>query len=182
MKYQLVPKHTGWGSILIIVLVLLFTACGGNGDKASSTDSQISTYTFKSETLSFDYGTEWMISGKTDTSVTLTHNEKPGDVILSAQWFEDKKSEQTDITQLYKNQLDLMAGEVQRLEDINIGSINAERYASLISGIGEMSVVTLHVLFNSEGTLYLVMFSAGPDDFVAYTASANEVIDTIRVK
>lgn len=170
------------GLLLVIAPVLLLAACSGDGGKTPSITSPTSIFTFENEVLSFNYGTEWIISGKTDSSIVLTHKDRPGDVLLSAQWFKGQVSETTDVVQLYKGQLGLLATEVQRLEDVNIGNINAERYASLVSRGSEGSVVTLHVLFNSGNTFYLVTFSASPDDFVAYTASANQVINTIRVK
>jgi len=183
------------GLFLVMALVLLPTACSGgeektpptaepssNGEESKTqTTAQPSIFTFENEALSFDYGTEWRVSRRTDDSIVLTHKERTGEVLLSAQWVEGKASKATDVTQLFRNQLDLLATEVQRLEDIKIDNIDAERYASLVSRDGEGSVVTLHVLFNSGKTFYLVTFSARPDDFVAYTDSANQVINTIRV-
>gem|GEM_PF-3888601 len=189
MKKSLAPGRKILIPLLIVALVLFVVWLSKDRAEQPSNDlpitttplAQPSTFTFESETLSFEYGTEWRISGKTDNSIVLTHKDRPGDMLLSAQWFTSQMLDTTDVTQLYRSQLGLLATEIQRLEDIKIGSINAERYASLISRGDERSVVTLHVLFNSGNTFYLVTFNANPDDFVAYAASANQVIDTIRV-
>ncbi|MFC1958929.1 hypothetical protein ACFLV6_03345 [Chloroflexota bacterium] len=188
---QMLRRHTILGLILIMSPVLFLAACGGGKEEpppppdttiqTPALPPQTSTFTFENQFLSFDYGSEWRVSGRTDSSIVLTHKERPGDVLLSAQWVKVQASETADLVQLFRNQLDLLTTEVQRLEDIKIGSINAERYASLVSRDGQTSVVTLHVLFSSGNHSYLVTFSAGQDDFIAYTTSANQVINTIRV-
>jgi hypothetical protein len=171
--------------------VLSLAACGGEKEEpppppdipiqTPALPPQTSTFTFENQFLSFDYGSEWRVSGSTDNSFVLTHKERPGDVLLSAHWVEVQATETVDLVQLYRDQLDLLATEVQKLEDIKIGNINAERYASVINRDAQGSVVTMHVLFKSGKMAYLVTFTAEPDDFVAFTASANQVINTMRV-
>jgi hypothetical protein len=182
MKILSALKCLTINSILVAVILLFFVICGGCTGKSPSSGTSESLYTFENEDFSIQYGTEWLISGKTDNSIVLTHRERPGNILLSLQWFEDQITDATTLIQLYKNQLNLFAADVQKLEDFNIGTIRAERYASLVSRSGEESVVTLHVLFNSQDIFYQVTFSATQDDFSVYTSSANQVIDTIRIK
>ena len=173
--------------LLITLSVLGLAACGG-GYKKTTPDftptpvppPDATSFTFENQSLSFDYGTEWRVSGQTENSIVLTHKERPGQVLLSAQWVEAQSSGTADLGQLFRNQLDLLSTEVRKLEDIKIGTITAERYASLVSREGQGQTVTMYVLFASGKTAYLVTYSAGPDDFVTYTASANQVISTIK--
>ena len=147
----------------------------------TTASTQSNTFTFENEFISFDYGTEWRTSGETDSSIVLTHKEKPGDVLLSVQWVEGQVSDTAGVAQLFKDQLELLATDVQTLMDIKIGSIDAKRYASMVSRDDGRAVVSLNVLFNSGNTFYLVTFSADPDDFVTYEAHANRVINTLRI-
>jgi hypothetical protein len=189
MKHTHIIILTKSGLLLVVLAMLSFGACSGDKEVTKPGTSQISaptlspetsTFTFENQFLAFDYGTEWRVSGSTDNSFVLTHKEKPGDVLLSARWTELPATGAGDLVDLYRNQLNLMSEEVQKLASIKIGNIEAERYVSIITRENREQAVAMHILFSSGKTAYLIIFSAGPDDFVTYIASANQVIGTVR--
>ncbi|MFC1946288.1 hypothetical protein ACFLXY_00030 [Chloroflexota bacterium] len=183
--------------LFFLFLILVLSSCTGNKDEESSdtilteekspgtvwTDlsEDATSYTFQNAVLSIDYETEWRISAKTDSSMVLTHKENPGNILLSTEWTEIQGATSGELVDIYRNQLDITSDEVEKMENIQIGRIDAERYVSMISGNNRESIVSMHVLFISGKRAYLVMFSANPDDFVTYIAHANQVISTIRI-
>lgn len=197
MKPTKILRFAGPGILSFLVVILVLSACTGDKDekstntlpadeKSSSTawtdlSAETGSFNFQNTLLSVDYGTEWRISSKTDTSIVLTHKENPGDVLLSIEWTDVQDAATSDLSNIYKNQLDIMSDEVEELESIKVGGIDAERYISMTSGSDRESIVSMHVLFTSGKRAYLVLFSASPDDFVSYISQANQVIDTIRI-
>jgi len=183
--------------LLILFLIVVLSSCTGNKEKESSdtilmeekspgtvwTDvsEENTSYNFQNAVLSIDYGTEWRISAKTDSSMVLTHKENPGNILLSTEWTEIQVATSGELVDIYRNQLDITSDEVEKMENIQIGSIDAERYVSMISGNNRESIVSMHVLFTAGKRGYLVIFSANPDDFVTYISHANQVIGTIRI-
>jgi len=135
---------------------------------------------FKNAFLSLSYDAAWRISGKSDDSMTLTHKEAPGQVLLSVRWLAMPAAQAGDVQALYEEKLKTMATETKKLEDVRIGGVVANRYASAMK-TGGSEVVSLNVFLSSAKTMYFVTFAGERDRFVKYAQQANTVIDTLRI-
>ena len=125
------------------------------------------------------YSTAWRMSGKSDNSVTLTHKEAPGNAVLTIEWVAKNASQAADIRALYEERLKSLASETRKLEDVRIGGVVAQRYASSIK-TGNSVAISLNVFLSSANTLCFVTFATDRDRFPKYAQQANDVISTLR--
>lgn len=147
---------------------------------ATSPQAGKASLRYSSSFISFSYEESWRISGQTDNSVTFTLKEAPGKAQLMVQW--QPAVAGTDVKKLFADRLLLVATKVQKLPDLAIGSISAQRYVSLFTDAQSRSrSMAMNVLFEASGTSYLVTFAADPETFSKYAKEAEKLIATLNV-
>ncbi len=134
--------------------------------------SSVSAYSAETAGITLEYGKDWRISEKSQQGLVITHIDNPGNVLLAVNWVPAQGTAQ-EAASIYKEKLEVFGAEIEELEGKAIGELTTVRFASRLPA---SSIVVLHDFFTSGGRLYHVSFTADEDDFIAYAASADDVI------
>lgn len=126
--------------------------------------------------ITFEYGNNWRISGKTTDKLTLTHIEKPGEVLLSVSKI-PAEGNLIDMWNMYKEKLVSFGAEIEELPPGNAAGQSTIRFLTRLPN--QPDVIVLNQLFEANGNFYLATVTAKEDDFITYAREAEPVIKSM---
>lgn len=141
--------------------------------------SGAAAHTAETNGITLEYSNRWRISGKADNMLTLTHTEKPGDVLLSVTWVPLNGSG-SDAIRLYRKQLETFGA---LLRDMPSGDVAGQKTTRFMSNLpNDPDVYVINDVFTIRGRLYLVTVSAQEEDLIGYAWEAQPVLESMKLE